>query len=290
MERYRLTYDVPTIGALPFRITNFRIHPDHKQIISIRLPQDFLGLYLNMGEAFDYTGAKTSPGVFHHHQFNFIYMPAGDYAVTLPSGLHHSLAIQLSLLETMRWSKDIPPLQFFVKTLNGKKSKFLGQKHIFFSGRLKEELDRLLYSMWKDEYLATLDISVTSFNIFLRCMSEIANVLQPVSENHRSADDKKIAEAAKYLTDNVGTNISVEALAIKFDMSQRTLQKRFQEHYGETVHEYILRYRMDQAKILLMDRTKSIKNIAFVLGYKYVENFTTAYKKRFNQSPRDARA
>ncbi|MBT1711315.1 AraC family transcriptional regulator [Fulvivirgaceae bacterium PWU5] len=290
MERNHLIYDVPAVSSLPFRIINFRIHPDRNELLKIDLPEDFIGLYLNMGSAFEYASAKTTPGIFQHNQYNFIYLPSGEYGITVYAGLHHSLALLLPLQEIRRWSKDVPPLDVFLKNLPPGKSKFLAQAHTCISRKLRDELDRLLYSMWKDEYLRTLDIATASFNIFLQCISEITNVSLLPKGNPGNSEYRMVVDAAKFLTDNLGRNITVEELANKFNISRRNLQRGFQEHYGETVHEYILLYRMDQAKIFLLDRSRSIKSIAGLLGYKYVENFTTAYKKRFSQSPRDARA
>lgn len=290
MERNHLTYDVPAVSSLPFRITNIRVHPDCNQQLTVTLPNDFIGLYLNMGSAFEYAGANAAPGLFLHNQCNFMYVPAGDYTVTLYAGLHHSLALQLPLSETQRWVKDIPSLEPFLKAIKHGKAKFIKTEHVYFSGNLKVELDRLLYSIWKDEYLGTVDVATTSFNIFLRCMSEITNVSTVPKGSPGNNGDKVIVDAAKYLVDNVNKNITVEELASKCGIGRRNLQKGFQEYFGETVHEYILRYRMDHARVLLTDRTRSIKTVALMLGYKHVENFTTAYKRRFNQSPRDARA
>jgi AraC-like DNA-binding protein len=266
MERNHLIYDVPAVSSLPFRITNIRIHPDCDKQLKLTLPNDFLGLYLNMGSAFEYTGANAEPGIFLHNQCNFMYVP-----------------------DIQRWVKDIPPLEPFLKGIKRGKIKFVKTEHVYFSGNLKAEIDRLLFSIWKDEYLGIMDVAATSFNIFLRCISEITNVSTVPKGNPGNSGDKVITDAAKYLTDNLSKNIKVEELASRFGMSRRNLQKGFQEHFGETVHEYILRNRMDQAKILLADRSLSVKSIALSLGYKFVENFTTAYKKRFNQAPRNTR-
>lgn len=290
MERNLLTCDVPTVGNLPFRITNFRMHPESKQQLEISLPQGFVGLFLNLGVGFNYSGLAIAPGAFDHNQYNFVYVPAGDYSITLDAGLHHSIAVELPSDETHRWIKDIPPLEDFLRRLGPDKSLFLTQEHSNFSARLQTELDQFLYNIWKDDYLGKVYMAVMTFNIFLHCISEITNITLIPKSVTNGSEHKTIIAAAKFLVDNIGQNISVEELADHFNISQRNLQRGFNEQYGETVHEYILRYRMDQAKVLLADRTKSIKNIASSLGYKYVENFTTAYKKRFNQSPRDTRS
>jgi AraC-like DNA-binding protein len=290
MERNHLTYDIPAVVNLPFRITNLRIHPEQEQLLTINLPQAFLGLYLNVGTAFEYTGTKTTPGAFQRNQFNFLYAPSGEYQIMLPAGLHHSIALQLPWDETERWSEDIPALDRFLKTLNLNKSTALSRQRNYLSPRLKSEIDLLLYNIWKDDQLGELFMAITSFNIFLQSLSEITNVSVIPSLPSGSFENKVIADAAKYLTDNLSSNITVEYLANQFNISRRNLQKGFQEHYGETVHEYILHRRMDKAKALLSEGNRSVKSIAALLGYKYVENFTTAYKKRFNQSPREARA
>jgi AraC-like DNA-binding protein len=46
---------------------------------------------------------------------------------------------------------------------------------------------------------------------------------------------------------------------------------------------------MEQAKVLLSDRTNSITNIALTLGYAFNSSFTLAFRKITGQTPREFR-
>jgi AraC-like DNA-binding protein len=57
--------------------------------------------------------------------------------------------------------------------------------------------------------------------------------------------------------------------------------------YGTTVFEYYQRIRMQRARILLLSRRYSIKQIGRQLGYSNLSNFAIAFRKEFDQLPHE---
>ena len=70
-------------------------------------------------------------------------------------------------------------------------------------------------------------------------------------------------------------------------MSSTSLKTKFKKMYGTTVFEYFQSVRMQRARILLLTRKYSVKQIGRQLGYSNLSNFTIAFKKEFNQLPRE---
>jgi AraC-like DNA-binding protein len=241
-----------------------------------------------MGEPIEYQGELIEPGCVQHNQFNFAYLPKGTYRITMQSGLHHSLAIQLNFDQVKRLAVELPFLNDFISKIRIGKALFICSRHAFLSSKLQDEISKLLYISWKDKYLMNYFMTATAFTIFYDALANIGNWSPYTALKSPSIDNERISIAAKYLLTNIGKNISVDDLAREFAIGKRNLQRGFQEHFGTTVHEYIFGQRMELAKRMLSDRSQSVKGIAAVLGYKHVENFITAYRKTFGHPPRSS--
>lgn len=80
---------------------------------------------------------------------------------------------------------------------------------------------------------------------------------------------------------------SLESLTKIALMSSTSLKTKFKKMYGATVFEYFQRRRMQKARILLLTHKYSVKQVGTQLGYINLSNFSIAFKKEFNQLPRE---
>ena len=91
-----------------------------------------------------------------------------------------------------------------------------------------------------------------------------------------------IAKAAVY--ENIST-ITPESLAEITCMSYSKFRKIFKEYTGFAPSQYIQEVRINMAKELLTNTSKSIKEIAFELGYENKDYFFTAFRKVSGMTP-----
>ncbi len=80
---------------------------------------------------------------------------------------------------------------------------------------------------------------------------------------------------------------SFSALTSLAAMSSTSLKTKFKKMYGENVYEFFQRKRMQKARVMLLTRRYSIKEIGTKLGYLNLSNFSIAYKKEFGELPSD---
>ena len=59
---------------------------------------------------------------------------------------------------------------------------------------------------------------------------------------------------------------------------------------GKTALEYIQEKVIDLAKERLFDQSKSVREVAFEMGYKYPQHFTRLFKQRVGMSPQEYRS
>lgn len=72
-------------------------------------------------------------------------------------------------------------------------------------------------------------------------------------------------------------------------MSKSKLSEMFHSIYGCTIVEFIMNYRIDKAKRLLLENDLSIQQIATTVGYSHQSSFTYIFKQHVGCTPREYR-
>lgn len=94
------------------------------------------------------------------------------------------------------------------------------------------------------------------------------------------------AKAARIIEKNISDiGFSIDALASDLGISGAYLRKRFKEEYGVSPCVYLIEKRMEKAASLLETGYFTVKETAFMCGYENEKYFSTAFKKRFSNSP-----
>jgi AraC-like DNA-binding protein len=102
-----------------------------------------------------------------------------------------------------------------------------------------------------------------------------------------SAQDRGGFEKVRnLLSQNLKETYSIEELAVVAGMNRTKLQSGFKSLFSKTIYTFALDLKMAQAKALLTKGNQlSLKEIASMLGYKHVNHFSSAFKKKFEISP-----
>jgi len=105
-----------------------------------------------------------------------------------------------------------------------------------------------------------------------------------------SLKDEKIVErikkAKQIMIDNIDEPPSVEELAELVDLPINVFKNSFKAFYGAPVYKYLLNYKMDLARQLLLSRQYSVKEIAYKMGYSAPTHFVVAFKNKFGVTPK----
>lgn len=83
--------------------------------------------------------------------------------------------------------------------------------------------------------------------------------------------------------------LSEHELALKTGLSVSQLNKLFVRDIGRTPKEYWEEKRIHTARLALLDTSRSVKTIAYDLGFSSLQHFSSWSKKRLGQTPRDFR-
>ena len=96
------------------------------------------------------------------------------------------------------------------------------------------------------------------------------DVLLAVTENIRNAP---------------GGDFRISVLAQEAGMSESRLMAVFRKYFNESIHQYVVRIRMEYAKKLLTETDLAIRQVAERTGYRDLSGFGRAYRKFFGVGP-----
>jgi DNA-binding response OmpR family regulator len=111
-------------------------------------------------------------------------------------------------------------------------------------------------------------------------------LLQPDEIKVSSIDQRFLKKLHEIIEANLDdTDLNVEALSEKMDISRVTLNKKILALTGETATEFIRSYRLKRAVQLLEKNFGTILDVALEVGFSSPAYFTKCFKEKFHQLP-----
>jgi AraC-like DNA-binding protein len=94
-----------------------------------------------------------------------------------------------------------------------------------------------------------------------------------------------INKAKIILKINLDKDCTMERIAEELNVSYAWFRKSFKVHTGIAPNQYLLKLKIDKAKILLVDHSKTIKEIAYDLNFESPFYFSKLFKNKIGISP-----
>ncbi len=94
-----------------------------------------------------------------------------------------------------------------------------------------------------------------------------------------AVQDSLVDSAAQYVREHAGKAIGVEHVARAVGVSRRTLDRRFVQALGRSVHEELSAVRMQNACLLLSESQKTVAGIAAACGFRTAASFSRAFHR-----------
>ncbi len=127
------------------------------------------------------------------------------------------------------------------------------------------------------------DISRLSMQMVLNYAKKVANLQCGIGNR------KIIRDTRKYILEHMHEKLTTEALAQVLGLNRSYLCTCFKEETGLTVHAYITKIKMDEAKRLLRFSKKTLRAIAEQLGYSTQSYFQNIFKREIGVTPLEYR-
>jgi LacI family transcriptional regulator len=97
--------------------------------------------------------------------------------------------------------------------------------------------------------------------------------------------DREVAEAIGFIREHACLGLDVDEVCHELALSRSTLQRRFRQLLGHTVHDEIIRVRIKRAQELLAETDMPIATIAVRCGFGRQEYLGAVFRSRLGQTP-----
>ncbi|WP_313717401.1 helix-turn-helix domain-containing protein, partial [Kaistella carnis] len=97
---------------------------------------------------------------------------------------------------------------------------------------------------------------------------------------------KRVEEGGNYIRENINGDLSVKNISRITGLNPNKLQTGFKYLYSTTLNEYVTNIRLEQAKILLLNKEYNVNAVVAAVGLESSSYFSKIFKKKYGVSPK----
>jgi len=109
------------------------------------------------------------------------------------------------------------------------------------------------------------------------------------SSDYLSLHDPEVMQAMHFIQNNATRGIKVDQVLYHLGVSRSTIEPRFIEEVGHTIHTEIHNRKVEKACSHLAQTSITLKEVAAIAGYPSLQYMYSIFKKRFNLTPKQYR-
>lgn len=121
------------------------------------------------------------------------------------------------------------------------------------------------------------------------CCTILFHVAETLSKPFAAPRPQMMDEAVKFLESHYSRKITLDALMLHMGYGRTQLFHLFKQHTGLSPNEYLVRFRIKEAKNMLADSDKSIAAIAKAVGFSSTSYFRSVFLKYEGCKPESLR-
>ena len=125
--------------------------------------------------------------------------------------------------------------------------------------------------------------------IVFHLLGQIHSLVKERSFEPEDITESIINKARIIFRTNIEQDINVEKVAEELNVSYAWFRRAFKTYTGIAPNQYIIQLKIEKAKALLTDHSKSIKAIAFSLNFESAFYFSKLFKEKTGSSPEQFR-
>lgn len=294
-ERYAnhgIKGDIHLVDMDELHIDQVSLQHKTKQEKQVLRDQKHIELFfLFQGEHFYNSNKKqrvnTSTG-----RFSFFHLPNidGSLAFNPIEGNYSSIGIELSIEYLERvFNGDLELLGEFGKSLYSERESAFSSNVM-----IQPQMKRVLQDLVHNDYTGTMKkmyIESKIVEVLLQVIKYGGESRYDLSGGSLSRSDiDKLYYVRELVSNNLQNPYSLRELSRLAGINEFKLKKGFKEIFSTTIFNHLYDERMVLGQKLLIEQDTSIADIAQQVGYKNPTHFTAAFKRKFNELPKEVKS
>lgn len=140
--------------------------------------------------------------------------------------------------------------------------------------------------MLSDSYILNVDEATNQEAIYSIVRKAEVNFTELVAQQQKNKTKNPIILRTKdYISQHLHEKISLKELSKALNINSSYLATTFKQEMDQTIHQYIIKEKMNKAEIMLKYSTYSLDEIATFLAFSSQSHFGTVFRKQFGLSP-----
>src|SRR3546814_5864399 len=142
----------------------------------------------------------------------------------------------------------------------------------------------MMFFFFKQKTAYEMRISDWSSDV---CSSDLGGERQLIPlQNRLGASHPKLTQAVLLMEANIEEPLTTDEIAQHVCVSRRQLERIFKQYLNRVPSQYYLELRLNKARQMLMQTSKSIIQIGLSCGFSSGPHFSSAYRNFFGATPR----
>ncbi|NQX62608.1 AraC family transcriptional regulator [Paenibacillus qinlingensis] len=128
--------------------------------------------------------------------------------------------------------------------------------------------------------------------VVLRCIADFFLIIFGLQDEHtlkHTGDQHLISDVLSYLIGHHQEPLLIEDLVTRFPVSRSQLFTLFKETTGTTIKQFLIEYRLNKAKRLLVETDLAISEVSAAVGFGDMSHFFHVFKKETGLTPKQYR-
>ena len=159
----------------------------------------------------------------------------------------------------------------------------------FNVGGITSQMQTIVRQIWQHPYQGAIARIYLEAKVLELLALQLSQLTESNSNANNSTLQRKNIDRVYQARDILATQLehppSILELAQQVGVSERTLRRGFKELFSTTIVGYLTLLRMERAEKLLREGELSIGEVANLVGYSHLGNFSTAFKRQFGITP-----
>jgi AraC-like DNA-binding protein len=275
-----LFQEIPA-GQFMLRYTIYKIQKD--LALNFEMPYPVLQTHVALKNNVQYNLKDMGYVSLKEGQYNIFHLPNAAGTSYLERGNEYR-TFETNYTPVLLYELEpfFPPLREFLHTANMDTPGRLMSNHGWMNRQTTDIIEAMLTCPYRDD-LRTFyyDLKIREFLLLLLNQYYHNNIPAHLTRRHVDA----IYESRHIIDTAFGGHLTLSAISRQVSMNEFKLKNGFRDVFGIGMFEYLLKLRMLQARKLLLETDKPIKEIAMLTGYSTKQSFLTAFKKYYSETP-----